>query len=143
MVIAQLEGVELLRVRLHLTHKTQRQADLRVGNGRCQARFAQNPVPGVQVLFAAIDDADLPDQQHLRGVLQMSFVRAFQIADKLTACGFAKLVNHRLQRYRRNPQALAEAFDRAARIGRQDAKSDNKHHNQGGQHYPDHALSLM
>jgi hypothetical protein len=37
----------------------------------------------VQVLFAAIDNADLPDQQYLRRVLQMRLVRALKITDKL------------------------------------------------------------
>jgi hypothetical protein len=37
----------------------------------------------VQVLFATIDNADLPDQQYLRRVLQMRLVRALKITDKL------------------------------------------------------------
>ena len=62
LVIAQLEGVKLLRIGLHLAHKTERQTNLRIGNRRGQAGFTQQAVPRVQILFTAVDNADLPYQ---------------------------------------------------------------------------------
>ncbi|MNE41699.1 hypothetical protein D3C80_1357810 [compost metagenome] len=95
-----------MRFRLHLAHKTERQADLRVGYRRSQTRFAQQSMPGLHILIATINDADLPDQQYLRGILQMGLIRTLKIADKLIACGFTKLVNHRFQRHRRDTQTF-------------------------------------
>ncbi|KAI3490384.1 hypothetical protein L1887_45209 [Cichorium endivia] len=81
LVIAQLKGVQLLRIGLHLAHEAKRQTNLRIGNGRGQAGFTQHAVPCMQVLLAAVDDADLPDQQHLGGVLQMRLVGALKHRD--------------------------------------------------------------
>ena len=80
---------------------------MRVGDRRGQTGFTQHAVPGMQILFAGVDDADLPDQQHLGGILQMRLVGAFKIADKLIARRFTELVNHRLDRHRGDPQPLA------------------------------------
>jgi hypothetical protein len=41
-------------------------------------------MPGLQMLFTAIDNKNLPDKQHLGGILQMCFIRASQILDKLS-----------------------------------------------------------
>ena len=99
MVIAQLKGIKLLRVGLHLAHKAERQTNLRIGDRRTQAGFTQQTVPRMQVLFTAVDNADLPDQQYLRRVLQMRLVRAFKITDKLIPGCFTELIDHRLNRH--------------------------------------------
>jgi hypothetical protein len=42
----------------------------------------------VQVLFTAIDDSDLPDQQDLGGVLQMRLIGALKVMKVLISGGF-------------------------------------------------------
>ena len=68
----------------------------------------------MQVFFAGIDNRDLPDQQHLGGVLQMCFIRPLQVAQILITGGFSQLIDHRFQRDRRDAKAFAQAADRAA-----------------------------
>jgi len=79
-VIALLQSVQLAHFRLQLAKETLREADLRFGNRRREAGLFHQPLPVVQVLLAAVDDSDLPDQQHLRGILQMRLIRPFQVA---------------------------------------------------------------
>ena len=68
----------------------------------------------MQVFFASVDNCNLPDQQHLGGVLQMRFIRPFQVTQILIAGGFTQLIDHRFQRDGRNAKAFAQAADRAA-----------------------------
>ena len=48
----------------------------------------------MQVFFAGVDNRDLPDEQHLRGVLQMRFIRPLQVAQILITGGFSQLIDH-------------------------------------------------
>lgn len=78
-VIAHLKSINILHFRFGFAQKTQRQPDLSIGNRRGKTGFLSNPMPLQQVLFATIDNDNLPDEQHLRGVLQVRLIRAMQI----------------------------------------------------------------
>lgn len=78
-VIAHLKRIKLLHIRFYLTQKTERQTHLCVGDRRGQSGFLQPTVPLLQIRFTAVDNNDLPDQQHLGGILQMRFIRAMEV----------------------------------------------------------------
>ena len=60
-VVAHLKIVDLRYIRLQLAQEAQRQTHLSIGQWRGKARFLQRPVPLVEVLLAAVDNARLPD----------------------------------------------------------------------------------